>query len=994
MLVAGVCTLAALACLGQEQAIAKSARRTISPLPASEYSVRPVCAPPRPGGASCLGLELVPETAAARARTHPLGIARSVSEGANAEGCTVKDNCYGLTPEDLRSAYGLPETSSAAPTQTIALVDAFNDPEAEADLEVYDQALGLSACTASNGCFKEINQKGETGKPPFPHTIDELKAARKGSEAEREEAVDAGGWAGEISADVQTAHALCQQCHILLVEADSEATSDLETAEVNAVRAGATEVSNSWFTREPEPSTDSPAFNDPGTVITAAAGDEGYLNWDATPENGRGLVSYPASSPHVVAVGGTRLELESPSHARKNELVWDGKGPGEGGRGAGGSGCSERFAAPPWQQEVPDWSSVGCAARRAVADVAADADPFTGVAVYDSTPNKSGAVEKWEKDFGGTSLASPIIAAVFALAGGAHGVEYPAQTLYENALKDPGSLYDVISGSNGKCSEKPTAEGLSGCSALEEAAASCESKAICLAGPEYDGPTGLGTPDGLAAFEPPEGVAPRSTQLLEITSVAPGFATAGGPAYAMTASATSGLAVSFSSATPEVCSVAGSTVSLAAVGTCTIYANQTGDTEYDPAPQGQQSFPVHRGEQTLAFTSSAPAPALVAGATYTVTASASSGLGVAFSSATPTVCSVVNSPVSLSTATVSFSTAGTCTIDAVQPGDASYFEALEEHQSFTVARKPQLIEFTSSAPEAPIIAGPTYTVTAMASSGGAVSLSSATPSVCPLKGATVSFIAAGTCTIDAEQAGSPDYEPAARTQQSFTVAKDAQLIEFTSSAPEAATVGGASYLVAARSSSGLPVSVFSATPSACFVTVSTVSFVGVGTCTLDATQSGSPDYAPAPLVAQSFAVDPASTLVPALVTPSSPSSSVLSFTSSAPPPPTPDSAFSVLGKPKVNSKSGALTFTASALNPGSFSWLLTCHKKIVFGRGTMHLAAAGTVRFTVKPSAAAGKALASALAHGTGLSIAATLTFQSSLGGAPSSHTQSLIEKR
>lgn len=236
-------------------------------------------------------------------------------------------------------------------------------------------------------------------------------------------------------------------------------------------------------------------FDDPGLVIAAASGDDGYLDWDARSE--RGYADYPASSPHVVAVGGTRLSLTE-GDAWAGESVWN-------GYGAGGGGCSVVFPAEPFQQSVADWSSVGCADKRAVADVSADADPYTGVAVYDSAMNcqyffPEGKVKGHWCTIGGTSLATPLIASTFALAGGSGGVEYPAQTLYEGELDAPASLHDVSEGSNGECTKAYTETGLSGCTATEEAQ-SCSGEAICLAGVGYDGPTGVGTPDGLAAFE-------------------------------------------------------------------------------------------------------------------------------------------------------------------------------------------------------------------------------------------------------------------------------------------------------------------------------------------------------------------------------------------------------------------------------------------------------------------------------------------------------------
>jgi hypothetical protein len=772
----------------------------VSPLPASDYSVRPVCAPPAPGHASCLALELVAQTPAARAHSHPLGMTRSVPirAGAAAEVCRppiAAEGCWGLRPQDLHSAYGLP--TRAPSQQTIALVDAYDDPTAEKDLKVYDNEFELPACTHANGCFTKINQQGE--RKPLPEANDEA--------------------AVEISLDIEIAHATCQNCHIMLVEAESLEYKNLEAAENRAVLEGATEISNSWY--GDEPLTDSAAFDHPGIVITAAAGDYGYLNWgfsgEAAPEEiERGAVNYPASSPHVVAVGGTRLELDSPANTWERETVWN-------GYGATGSGCSARFAAPPWQLELPDWPIVGCGSSRAVADIAADADPYTGVAVYDSTPDAEGQVLYW-RTVGGTSLASPLIAATFALAGGARGVEYPARTLYEGEARLPASLHDVESGSDGECTKRVTPEGLSGCTVPEEAA-SCSGQAICVAGPGYDGPSGVGTPDGIGAFEP------RTTQTVTFTSPAPSSATVEGPVYAVVASASSGLVVSLSSATPAVCSVVGSTVSFTGVGTCTIEGDQVGDPEYYPA----------------------------------------------------------------------------------------------------------------------------------------------------------------------------------QAQQSFAVGKKAQLIEFTSLAPGSATVDGPAYPVAATAPSGLVVSFSSATPAVCSVTYATVSFTGVGTCTIDANQAGNSRYEAAPQAQQSFPVA------------SAPVSSTLSFTSSFTPilTPTPESAFSLTVEPSINRRTGAITFTASVPDPGALSWLLTFENgrfgafqsggrcatgqirldgscrpaRIVFGRGDVVVAIAGTVSFTVKPSASAEKALGKALEKGRGLSVTATLTFRSSLGGSPVRHTRSVTDR-
>jgi hypothetical protein len=461
----------------------------VAPLPASDYAVRAACAAPAPGHGRCLARELVPATAAARARTHPLGTTRSTPIAAG----RASESAFGLRPADLHSAYQLP--SSAPAPQTIAVVDAYNDPSAEADLEAYDHEFGLPACTAANGCFQQVNQRGESGNPPFPadekalEVQEALCASKKGQwQAACTEVEEAKGWAVEISLDIEVSHSICQSCKIVLAEASTPSYANLEAAESAAVTLGASEVSNSWGGEEPR--FDAEAFNHPGIVITAAAGDEGYLNWDG----GLGAFSdYPASSPHVVAVGGTRLARLGAGGAWSGETVWNGEG-------ATGGGCSAQFPSQAWQAGVSDWSLVGCGGKRAVADVSAEADPYPGVAVYDSQPGPGGLT--W-RSVGGTSVASPIIAATFALAGGAHGVPYPARTLYENETRSPKSLRDVTSGSNGACSKPFNAEGISGCTVSEEAA-SCASVGalICLAAGGYDGPSGIGTPDGLGAFEP------------------------------------------------------------------------------------------------------------------------------------------------------------------------------------------------------------------------------------------------------------------------------------------------------------------------------------------------------------------------------------------------------------------------------------------------------------------------------------------------------------
>lgn len=476
-----------------------AATSTVAPLPPSNYTVRSVCAAPAPGYASCLALRLV-----AKAPLSVPGARALVRPGSGTTGRAAapsiiefkKPIAGSLTPAELLGAYSLNGASPPAGTQTIALVDAYDDPKAESDLATYDKEFKLPECIEASDCFRKVNQEGN--KSPLPPSNTE------GREPEA-------GWALETSTDIEVAHAVCQSCHILLVEADSSELLHLETAEETAVKLlNATEVSNSWGTPECEVGAcigEGSAFHDPGVVITAAAGDNGYLDWAAEELKERGFADYPASLPDVVAVGGTRL-LQSHG-VWEGETVWNDGGQNTKGEiegaGAGGGGCSTSFLAKPWQQSASEWLSVGCGEHRAVADVSADADPYTGVAVYDSTPvTEEGEEIKGWNVLGGTSVASPIIASVFALAGGSHGVGYPAQTLYENLAASPNSLHDVVTGSNGACLKpfEPN-NGLSGCTPAEEAANSkCSAKLICLAGPGYDGPTGVGTPNGIIAFQP------------------------------------------------------------------------------------------------------------------------------------------------------------------------------------------------------------------------------------------------------------------------------------------------------------------------------------------------------------------------------------------------------------------------------------------------------------------------------------------------------------
>ena len=368
-------TITVLAAVALPCASALGAGST-SPLPESEYGVRRSCTAPSEGHASCMAERLVPLTAKARAYNHPLAVVRPAGVAQPAKSPLAGD--FGLRPQDIHSAYSLPAEAPGEPV--LALIDAYNDPTAEADLKRYEETFGASTCKTS--CFTQVNQKGQSGSAnlPFPKTLKELEKAEAGSEGEVEEAEEAIGWGMEEALDFESARATCPNCRLLLVEAKSSSYPDLEEAVRSAESLGASVISNSWGGPEEGVASDS-TFNDPHTVITASSGDDGYLGWDQE----LGFTNFPASSPHVVAVGGTRLTLGA-GGSWQSEKTWNDAGGINYGYGASGGGCSTRFIAPSWQQAVSGWSSVGCENRRSVVDVAADGDPYSGVALTATNP--------------------------------------------------------------------------------------------------------------------------------------------------------------------------------------------------------------------------------------------------------------------------------------------------------------------------------------------------------------------------------------------------------------------------------------------------------------------------------------------------------------------------------------------------------------------------------------------------------------------------------
>jgi hypothetical protein len=451
---------------------------------ATRYAtVRHLCARPGPRRAGCLVLALAPAGAAT-----PGARAYAPAAGALASG-----PAGGLTPAALASAYGF-DPNLGGEGQTVALVDAYDDPNVEADLATFDGEYGLPACTSTNGCFEKVGQSGSASELP---------------------AADTRGWSVEIALDVEAVRSVCRSCRILLVEASSEGLGDLAAAVDEAVSLGASEVSNSYGALEGEMGpTEQAAYVHPGVVIAAAGGDSGWLNWDWVAERGFAPAEpdAPASLPGVVAVGGTALQLSS-TGSRRSEAVWNDSGPPSGSGfkqfAATGGGCSALFGAPPWQQSAPGWAATGCGTLRLDNDVALVGDPYTGFDVYDSYRYASSFTPGW-LTVGGTSLSSPLLAAMFGLDGGAHGIADPAATLYSH-LGQAAALYDVSKRGNGFCDgEEPALCGEPEANELL-GEVDCEGTASCDARSGFDGPAGVGAPKGLGAFRAPSQAKPTVT---------------------------------------------------------------------------------------------------------------------------------------------------------------------------------------------------------------------------------------------------------------------------------------------------------------------------------------------------------------------------------------------------------------------------------------------------------------------------------------------------
>lgn len=387
----GIAMLAACSGGSSNSALPAGTSQTAGAARVRNANARPVCSPAdlRPGYARCY--------AWIRTDIKPSAVFNPMVAG--------------YSPSNLQTAYNLP-SSTQGNGQTVGVVDAYDNPNAESDLGVYRSNFGLPACTTSNGCFKKVNQNGGTSYP-------------SGST----------GWGLEEDLDIEMVSAICPNCHIVLVEANSATWGDLGIAEKQAYAQGAGQVTNSFGGGEHS----AKGYYHKGVVITASSGDAGYG------------AQQPCSWATVVCVGGTSLTSVSP----RTEAGWSGAG----------SGCSALVAKPTWQHDS------GCT-MRSESDVSAVADPNTGVAEYDTYGGYGWVV------IGGTSVASPIVASVFALAGN-HATVHAAKGIW--AAGGGPNLNDVTTGPpNGQCPQQYLY--------------------ICVPGPGYDGPTGWGTPHGTGAF--------------------------------------------------------------------------------------------------------------------------------------------------------------------------------------------------------------------------------------------------------------------------------------------------------------------------------------------------------------------------------------------------------------------------------------------------------------------------------------------------------------
>ena len=424
-----------------EQTLDTTTEQLTGGLSNDEVVAQNACSTPKPGQATCFAKTLVER--AGHKRIHPhvrsqrtftqvfpsrrQGIAPATAAGAPAAAAPGAG-----TPAWLQQAYDLTYLSQTqGGTATVGIVDAYDNPTAESDLAIYRARYGLPACTTANGCLKKLNQNGATSPMPSANS----------------------GWAQEIALDLDAVSALCPNCKIVLVEANTSYSNDLAAAIAAAVNAGAEYISNSYGAGEY--SVD-PYFNKtfPGVSLIASTGDNGTYNSSVN--------SYPAAIPGIIAAGGTSLALSggSPTARGFGESAWSGAG----------SGCNTHSGIT-----KPSYQTDPLCPGRAYADVSAVADPNTGLMAYDTGTGGWFVV-------GGTSLSSPLIAAYLAVTG-VDGTT--PKWAYDNSAL----LNDPVSGSNGGCTISY----------------------ICHAATGYDGPTGMGSISGALVTGAPGVAAPSKS---------------------------------------------------------------------------------------------------------------------------------------------------------------------------------------------------------------------------------------------------------------------------------------------------------------------------------------------------------------------------------------------------------------------------------------------------------------------------------------------------
>lgn len=457
------------------------------------YAVNePLCSEPAdPTAARCFGLkqQTVPKGTPGAYRVATTG--GEPAETAAARAFT------GFTPQQLAAAYRFNPKINRR-NITVGIVLWHDAPNVRRDLNVFNRHYGLPRETARS--FRKVNGNGEPS--PLP---------------QRDR-----GTAGEVALDTQAVRGVCRTCRILLVEAASPYGKDLTKAVNTAVRLGATIVTNSYGVPEHRmASSFIKAYRHPGVAMFASTGDAGWFGWDyANGDSGADQApSFPATSPDVIAVGGTTLRLGA-GNRRTGEAVWNNNGAHdsvgakrEQPMGASGGGCSKLFAAPAWQRRTPGYSAARCGGRRLAADLALVADPYTGYRVYDSYGSGGWVV------IGGTSLSSPLAAGMMALAGGPNGSRFPATAVYGSQARR-GARVDVLAGGTGFCAGEATracatatkagwgtnnpnklGAGVLDCSFSRRGSEAIPSASReCNAAPGFDGPSGVGAPYSTRVF--------------------------------------------------------------------------------------------------------------------------------------------------------------------------------------------------------------------------------------------------------------------------------------------------------------------------------------------------------------------------------------------------------------------------------------------------------------------------------------------------------------